>query len=101
MMTCLHPELAAVVDHALAIEAGEGRRAVRRRLAGAGHVRHRDTARHERVRDELPVAAPRDGFRAEDGGGTRRGEREEALEAGAELGALHVVGIAAEAGGPP
>src|SRR5207245_751141 len=31
----------------------------------------------------------------------RRGELEEALEAGAELGALHVIGVGAEAGGPP
>src|SRR5437870_6895905 len=97
----LHPELAAVVDDPLAIEAGEGRQPVRRCLAGAGHVHHREAAGDERVRDELPVAPPRDGFGTEHCRRPRRGEPEEALKASAELGALHVVGVAAEAGGPP
>lgn len=69
---------------------------------GVHDVEYGVAADEEGVADEAAVAAPGDGFGAHDGERPGLvGEVDEALDAGGELGGLHVVGVPAERGVAP
>src|SRR5262245_49271906 len=95
------PELPAVVHDAVAHQAREGGERVLARRARAEDVTNADPSRDERVRDELSVASPGNRLRAEDRRRSRARDGQEPRQLVAELAAVHVVGVAAEARVPP
>jgi hypothetical protein len=84
-----------------AADPGEGGEGVGLAARGAEDVFDGDAPDGESVGDERAVAAPGEGFGAHERAGLFGGEMKGAGEGGYEIGSLHVVGVAAEAGVAP
>src|SRR6266545_7450365 len=85
-------------EHPVGAGARAGVELVRALLARAEDVPHGHSARHQRVRDELPMASPGHGLRAHDHRPALLRLREHAEKARAKGRRRHVIGIPAESG---